>query len=162
MPVTAKSPEKVYDAFLFDMDGTLLNSIAVVERMDRLGDQVRLAARGVPEDDPWHSRQRCDPASGAAWCRCRPRSAALASRGAGGCRRQRRDPGRVQFLNSLPPERWAIVTSAPAGLRGSEAAAGIPMPSVIVTVKRYHPEKPSLKAIALAPNVWVLIPVVAW
>jgi sugar-phosphatase len=53
-------------------------------------------------------------------------------------------PGAVALLNSLPPERWAIVTSAPIALaRRRMAAAGIPMPAVIVSGEEVSSGKPS-------------------
>jgi sugar-phosphatase len=53
-------------------------------------------------------------------------------------------PGAVALLNSVPPERWAIVTSAPIALaRRRMAAAGIPMPAVIVSGEEVSSGKPS-------------------
>src|SRR6218665_2868080 len=43
-------------------------------------------------------------------------------------------PGAIDFLNALPCDRWAIVTSAPIELaRRRMTAAGIPFPDVIVS-----------------------------
>ncbi|KQV82002.1 HAD family hydrolase [Rhizobium sp. Root1220] len=136
---------KSYDAFLFDMDGTLLNSIAVVERVwsgwalrhglepevflktihgIRAVDVIRqLALPGVDADR--EAKQLLDE--------------------------EMEDvegvipiPGAVALLNSLPPEKWAIVTSAPIVLaRRRMAAAGIPMPAVIVSGEEVAAGKPS-------------------
>jgi sugar-phosphatase len=52
-------------------------------------------------------------------------------------------PGAVDFLASLPPDRWAIVTSSPLRLaRARLAAAGIPMPRFIVTAEDVKVGKP--------------------
>ncbi len=45
-------------------------------------------------------------------------------------------PGAIEFLASLPPERWAIVTSSPYRLAQARlAAAGVPVPRFIVTAE---------------------------
>jgi sugar-phosphatase len=136
---------KSYDAFLFDMDGTLLNSIAVVERVwtgwalkhglepevflktihgIRAIDVIRSLA--LPGVDPVHEarlllEEEMEDVSGIIEI-----------------------PGAVSFVNSLPPERWAIVTSAPIALaRQRMTAAGIPMPAVIVSGEDVSSGKPS-------------------
>jgi sugar-phosphatase len=136
---------KSYDAFLFDMDGTLLNSIAVVERVwtgwavkhglepevflktihgIRASDVIRTLA--LPGVDAEHEAallldEEMEDVAGIVEI-----------------------PGAVAFLNSLPPERWAIVTSAPIELaRRRMAAAGIPMPAVIVSGEEVSSGKPS-------------------
>jgi sugar-phosphatase len=60
-------------------------------------------------------------------------------------------PGVVAFLQSLPPERWAIVTSAPMALalRRMEAAA-IPRPAVMVTAQDVSDGKPDPACYRLA------------
>lgn len=52
--------------------------------------------------------------------------------------------GAIAFLGTLPAGRWGIVTSAPAGLaRRRLAAAGIPLPDVIVTAEDVTNGKPA-------------------
>src|SRR5699024_1964809 len=53
-------------------------------------------------------------------------------------------PGAPQFLASLPAQRWAIVTSAPRRLAERRiAAAGLPMPRVLVTGDDVEHGKPA-------------------
>lgn len=141
MPVSGKT----YDAFLFDMDGTLVNSIAVVERVwagwavrhglepevflktihgIRASDVIRNLA--LPGVDPVHEAkllldEEMDDVDGIIEI-----------------------PGAASFLKSLPPERWAIVTSAPIELaRRRMEAAGVPMPAIIVGGEDVSSGKPS-------------------
>jgi sugar-phosphatase len=137
--------DRAYDAFLFDMDGTLLNSIAVVERVwsewarrhglepevflktihgIRASDVIR--GLGLPGVDPAHEadlllEEEMEDVSGIVEI-----------------------PDAVRFLNAIPEDRWAIVTSAPIELaRRRMAAAGIPMPKVIVSGGEVRSGKPS-------------------
>jgi sugar-phosphatase len=136
---------KSYEAFLFDMDGTLLNSIAVVERVwsgwaTRHGLEPEVFLKTIhgiravdvihqlalPGVDPVHEAKQLldeemEDVSGIVEI-----------------------PGAVSFLNSLPHERWAIVTSAPIELaRRRMAAAGIPIPAVMVSGEEVTAGKPS-------------------
>jgi sugar-phosphatase len=136
---------KDYDAFLFDMDGTLVNSIAVVERVwgdwakrhglepevfmktvhgVRASDTVRNL--GLPGVDPFHEAKllldaEMEDVEGIIEI-----------------------PGAIDFVKSLPEDRWAIVTSAPAELAYKRLkAAGIPLPKVMVTGEEVSAGKPS-------------------
>src|SRR5262249_52972478 len=52
--------------------------------------------------------------------------------------------GAVAFVSTLPPERWAVVTSAPRALATRRlAAAGIPLPGVMVTAEDVTRGKPA-------------------
>ncbi len=137
--------DKTYDAFLFDMDGTVLNSIAVVERVwsewalrhgfepevllktihgVRASDAIRQL--GLPGVDPVAEAKQL-------------------------LNEEMEDfggiveiPGSIRFLNALPGDRWGIVTSAPIELaRRRMAAAGIPMPKMIVSGEEVSSGKPS-------------------
>jgi sugar-phosphatase len=137
--------DKTYDAFLFDMDGTVLNSIAVVERVwsewalrhgfepdvllktihgVRASDAIRQL--GLPGVDPVAEaklllKEEMEDFDGIVEI-----------------------PGSVRFLNALPADRWGIVTSAPIELaRRRMAAAGIPMPRMIVSGEEVSAGKPS-------------------
>ncbi|MEP6567956.1 MAG: HAD-IA family hydrolase [Mesorhizobium sp.] len=134
-----------FAAFLFDMDGTVINSIAAAERVwaewaHRQGLDVakflptihgvraietigRLAIPGV---DAAHEADLLLKAEAADLDGIVPIAGAAA------------------FLASLPPERWAIVTSAPRSLALLRMkAAGIPVPAVIVAAEDVSHGKPA-------------------
>lgn len=134
-----------FAAFLFDMDGTVINSIAAAERVwaqwaHRQGLDVakflptihgvraietigRLALPGV---DPIREADALLKAEAADLDGIHPIA------------------GAVAFLGSLPPERWAIVTSAPRELALLRMkAAGIPVPSVLVAAEDVTFGKPA-------------------
>jgi sugar-phosphatase len=145
VPASHAVAGKPYEAFLFDMDGTLLNSIAVVERVwsgwaQRHGLEPEVFLKTIhgiravdvihqlalPGVDPVHEAKRLldeemDDVGGIVEI-----------------------PGAISFLNSLAPHRWAIVTSAPIELaRRRMAAAGIPIPAVMVSGEDVVAGKPS-------------------
>jgi sugar-phosphatase len=138
-------PDRRFAAFLFDMDGTILSSIASAERVWtawalRHGLDVatflptihgirsvetirRLALPGVdPEAEAAAITQTemedvgdIDPIAGAA-----------------------------RFLASLPADRWAIVTSAPRRLAQRRLqAAGLPLPPMMVAAEDVETGKPA-------------------
>jgi len=137
--------DRRYAAFLFDMDGTLINSIASAERVwgawaKRMGLDVEAflptmhGARGVdtisklnlPGVDPVAEAHQIGLDEIADVEGVVPL------------------PGAIDFLSSLPPDRWAIVTSSPIALaRARLAAAGIPMPRFIVTAEDVTVGKPN-------------------
>ncbi|WP_041024894.1 HAD-IA family hydrolase, partial [Pseudomonas sp. SHC52] len=68
-------------------------------------------------------------------------------------------PGAVAFLNDLPPERWAIVTSAPLTLALHRMkAAGIPRPAVMITAEDVSDGKPNPTCYRLAAERLVVTP----
>lgn len=144
--MTDLSPfNKSFDAFLFDMDGTVLSSIAATERVwgqwainhgidpvtfvptihgVRAVDTVRRL--GLPHLDPDTEAKILLDAEMA------DLDGIVAIEGA------------LDFLNSLPEDRWAIVTSAPIELaRRRLQAAGLPMPKTIVSAEDVERGKPS-------------------
>jgi sugar-phosphatase len=141
-----------FDAFLFDMDGTILNSIAAAERVwgawawkFGLDPEVFLptihgrrasetiSSLGLPDIDPEAeaaviTQAEIDEIKGVI--------------AIGGAQR---------FLRSLPSHRWAVVTSAPAALaRRRIEAAGLPMPATIVTSEDVRRGKPAPDCFILA------------
>ena len=138
-------PERSFAAFLFDMDGTLLDSIAAANRiwtgwaerhgLDAAkvievlhGVQVATTVRrfATPGMDVEHE------------------AALITAAEVADVDGVVEIAGARAFLERLPRERWAIVTSAPRRLaiRRLEAA-GLPMPAVLVTAEDVRNGKPS-------------------
>ncbi|CAN7282103.1 HAD-IA family hydrolase [Mesorhizobium amorphae] len=141
-----------FAAFLFDMDGTVINSIAAAERVwtqwaQRQGLDVAaflptihgvraietIGRLNLPGVDPVSEADALLQAEAA------DLEGILPIAGAGA------------FLKSLPPERWAIATSAPRELALLRMkAAGIPIPAVIVAAEDVTRGKPAPDCFRLA------------
>lgn len=122
------------EGFLFDMDGTIVTSIASVERAwtswaDRIG--VLPAAvlaymhgRRAVDTITFFSPPGTDIAAEARW---------LDDREHEDMAHVAQVPGAGPFLNGLHPGRWAVVTSANRPLALARiAAAGLPVPPLLV------------------------------
>jgi sugar-phosphatase len=143
-----------FRAFLFDMDGTVLTSIAAAERVwatwaRRHGVDVetflptihgaraidtirRLDLPGVDAEEQarWITTAELEDVEGVAEV-----------------------AGAAVFLKSLPADQWAIVTSAPRALALRRmAAAGIPEPAVMVTAEDVSAGKPDPAGYRLAAH----------
>jgi mannitol-1-/sugar-/sorbitol-6-phosphatase len=138
------SPSKSYSAFLFDMDGTLLSSIEAAERVwgrwamrhgldlatflptihgvraaDTIG-RLNLPGIDVAAEADWVRLAELEDVEGV-----------------------KPIPGILEFLASLPSDRWAIVTSATMDLALSRLnAAGIVLPDNLFTAERVSRGKP--------------------
>jgi mannitol-1-/sugar-/sorbitol-6-phosphatase len=141
-----------YRAFLFDMDGTVLNSIAAAERIWRA----------------WAMRHNLDVEAFLPTIHGARAVDTVAKLGLPGVdadveaigitRAEISDvegivevQGATRFLNSLPADRWAIVTSAPKALATRRLqAAGIPVPHVLVTSEDVTAGKPDPAGYILA------------
>ncbi|WP_212627168.1 HAD-IA family hydrolase [Pseudomonas sp. PP3] len=152
MPAQTSVFNTPYRAFLFDMDGTILTSIAAAERVwttwalrhgvdvgtflptihgARAIDTItRLALPGVDAEAEaaWITQAEIDDVEGV-----------------------EEVAGAAAFLKSLPADQWAIVTSAPRTLALRRmAAAGIPEPDVMVTAEDVSFGKPDPSGYRLA------------
>lgn len=138
-------PEKSYAAFLFDMDGTILNSIAAAERV--WGRWASAMGLDVEKFLPtMHGKRGIDTIRALNLPGIDPiAEAEIILRG------EIEDvegvvpiPGAAEFLAALPPERWAIVTSSPIELAKRRlGAAGLPEPRYMVTAEDVTIGKPN-------------------
>jgi mannitol-1-/sugar-/sorbitol-6-phosphatase len=136
--------------FLFDIDGTLVDSSAVVERSWRLVAQEF----GVDEDavlSRCHGRRSVDtvaeffPPEDRAAAQVRIDALELADRDVVACR------GAAELLARLDGQPWAAVTSGPRQLMTARlAAAGLPAPKVLVTAEDVEHGKPAPEGYLLA------------
>ncbi|MDP2292845.1 MAG: HAD-IA family hydrolase [Actinomycetota bacterium] len=136
--------DRGFAAFLFDMDGTVIDSIAAANRIwarwaTRHGldpAEVLAAIHGVRAVD---TIRRFAPPGTDVELEAEQLTQAEIDDVEGVVE----VPGARRFLDSLPPDRWAIVTSAPRDLaRRRMSAAGVPMPAVLVTAADVQRGKP--------------------
>ncbi|WP_440090056.1 HAD-IA family hydrolase [Pseudomonas fragariae (ex Marin et al. 2024)] len=143
---------KPFAAFLFDMDGTLLNSVIAAERVwakwaqkhgldvdsflptihgVRSIDTVRkqnIEGIDVQQEAEAISQAEIEDVDGVAAIE-----------------------GVAEFLASLPANRWAVVTSAPLALvKARMKAAGLALPDVVITAEDVTKGKPAPDGFLLA------------
>ncbi|HET9385780.1 MAG TPA: HAD-IA family hydrolase [Gemmatimonadales bacterium] len=131
-------------AFLFDLDGVLVDSRAVVERVCRLwaarlnidADALLRVAHGRRTRDTVRIvAPHLDPEREAAWIDAEE---LLDTEGLAEV------PGSRRFVAGLPADRWAVVTSCGRDLAELRlASVGIPLPAVIVTSEDVSHGKPA-------------------
>lgn len=140
------------DVLLFDMDGTLIHSIAAVERVWRRwaaghgfdGDAVVRACHGrLPiETVRDFLPAGADAAAEAAWLNAAELEETDGIHAV---------PGAAALLDALPPRRWAIVTSAHRALAHRRLAlAGLPVPEVLLAAEDVSRGKPAPEGYAAA------------
>lgn len=143
---------RAFGAFLFDMDGTVLNSIAAAERIwsawaVRHGVNVEMFLPTI------HGVRAIDTIT-----RLNLPGVDAEAQAAFITKAEIEDvegiveiPGAAAFLKSLPADRWAMVTSAPRDLALRRmAAAGIPEPAVMITAEDVSAGKPDPAGYRLA------------
>jgi len=147
-------PNESFGAFLFDMDGTILSSIAAAERVwaawaMRHGVDVAsflptIHGRRASETIRQLNLPEIDLAA---------EVAALAQAEIDDIDGIESIAGAVAFLDALPADRWAIVTSAPRrlALRRLEAAA-LPVPRLLITGEDVSHGKPAPDCFLLAAD----------
>jgi len=133
------------ECVLFDMDGTLLDSRAPMHRAyaawaDRYGLDSALVIREA------HGRRTIDTLRALA-----PAGANVEADTVALMKQEQEDvegviaiPGAAELLETLPPDRWAVVTSAdPVLARRRIAAAGLPLPKQLVSAEDVSRGKPA-------------------
>ncbi len=144
VPPAGQIFSRAYDAFLFDMDGTLLNSIAVVERVWR----EWAVANGI---EPTAFLQRIHGMRAIEVVRREAVPGLDVNQQSDMLLQQEMDdvdgiveiPQAASFLAKLPAGRWAIVTSAARALAERRlAAVGLTPPPVMICAEDVVNGKP--------------------
>lgn len=141
-----------YRAFLFDMDGTVLNSIAAAERIwsawaVRHGVDVETFLPTI------HGARAIDTITrlNLPGVDAEQQAAFITAAEIEDVEGIVEIPAAAAFLNALPKNRWAMVTSAPRDLALRRmAAAGIPEPAVMITAEDVKAGKPDPSGYLLA------------
>jgi len=141
-----------YAAFLFDVDGTLISSIASAERVWtawalRHGVDVASFLPSI------HGVRSVDTIArlGLPGIDAEAEAALIEIAEIADTEGIVEIPGAAAFVSSLPPDRWAIVTSASLELaRRRLAAAGMPLPAVMITAEDVTRGKPDPQGYRLA------------
>ena len=138
-------PDREFAAFLFDMDGTLIDSIAAAERIwgrwaRRHELDVAAVTRAMHGVRAIETIRRFGPPG----IDVEAEAAALTQAEIDDLEGIVAIDGADRFLRSLPPDRWIIVTSAPRALalRRLQVAA-LPIPRILVTADDVARGKPS-------------------
>ncbi|WP_166220106.1 HAD family hydrolase [Pseudomonas atagonensis] len=144
--------DRAFGAFLFDMDGTVLNSIAAAERIwsawaVRHGVDVAAFLPTIHGVRAIDTIKRLNlPGVDA-----EAQAAFITVAEIDDVEGIVEIPGAAAFLKTLPADRWAMVTSAPRDLALRRmAAAGIPQPAVMVTAEDVQAGKPDPAGYRLA------------
>jgi mannitol-1-/sugar-/sorbitol-6-phosphatase len=143
---------KRYQACLFDMDGTIVNSIASAERA--WAEWAKGHGLDLETFLPTiHGARSIDTIRNLNLPRVDPEAEVRAVTEAEIAIAEGiiEIPGAIAFLKSLPADRWAIVTSAPRALALARLkAAGMPLPSVLITAEDVTRGKPDPEGYLLA------------
>lgn len=146
--------ERRFAAILVDMDGTILTSVAAAERA-----WTTWALRHGIEPGSFLSTIHGVQAVETIRRLGRPdldpdrEAAAVTSLEIADVQGIESIPGAIGFLDAVPADRWAVVTSAPRALAVRRlGAAGFPLPAVLVTAEDVPRGKPAPDCFLLAAS----------
>jgi sugar-phosphatase len=147
-------PDRAFAAFLFDMDGTLLSSIACAERVwarwaERHGVDVAAFLPTI------HGKRAIDTVGqlGLPGVDAAAEAAIIQAEEMVDVEGIAQIRGVAAFLAVLRPGRWAVVTSAPRELALRRiAAAGLPVPPLMIAAEDVVDGKPAPDGFLLAAS----------
>jgi sugar-phosphatase len=145
-------PQRAFAAFLFDMDGTILSSIAAAERvwtrwalrhgLDVAAFLPTIHGRRAVDTVRRQNLPGVDAEAEAATIQAEEMDDVLGIEAIAGV---------AAFLAALPADRWAVVTSAPRELASRRiAAAGLPLPPLMIAAEDVVQGKPAPDCFVLA------------
>ncbi len=141
-------------AFLFDMDGTLVDSNAVIERIwRRWAARHGVDAAALLQASPGRRLTETIARFATPGMDVSAEAASIVAEAHAETDGLVPVRGAAALLAALPAGRWAVVTSADAGLaRRWLAAAGLPIPEILIAAEDVRASKPDpdgyLKALA--------------
>lgn len=145
-------PPRAFAAFLFDMDGTILSSIAAAERV-----WTRWALRHGLDVAAFlptiHGMRAVETVRrlGLPGVDAEAEAAAITREELDDVEGIEAIAGVAAFMATIPAGRWAVVTSAPRELaRRRIAAAGLPLPASMITAEDVVNGKPAPDGFLLA------------
>lgn len=147
--------ERDYEAVLFDMDGTLLDSRVVCDRVWR----EWAASKGLDVEAVVHASHGCRQIDtirkfATPGMDCEAEAAFVAHEEEADTVGIVAIEGALDLLQSLPQDRWAIVTSAGHELATRRlAAAGIPLPKIFITAEKVSMGKPDPQGYQMAAEL---------
>ena len=148
-----------FKAFIFDLDGTLVDSAAIVELVMRRWCRENEIEYGLLEDSSRSSRTEDTVRSVAPHLDCKREAEKIEAIEREELKNLKEIKGASAFLKRLPKGQWAVVTSSDSlTAKAKLKATGMPLPSVLIGGDQVEQGKPHPEAYLLAMKRLKLLP----